>query len=185
MTTQSGRSIFLILGALAVFVALLFAPLPWPDFVASTRIVTHVDIAAPPATVFAYATTPANWPAWHPASRAVSGVIDRTPQPGEQVIEDIEVAGRRFQAAWTSVAVEAPRRWEFGGQAGGGGRANIVYTLNPSGTGTRFVRDLTYSGPNLLYALVNAVWIRGVMEADSAEAMARLKRGAEKRAAMP
>jgi uncharacterized protein YndB with AHSA1/START domain len=177
--------VLLILGAFTGLGALLFAPLPWPDFVASARIVTHVDIAAPPQAVFAYATTPANWPAWHPASRAVSGAIDHTPQPGEQVIEEIDVADRRFQTAWTSIAVDSPRRWEFGGQAGGGGRAHIVYTLEPSGTGTRFVRDLTYSGPNLFFALVNAVWIRGVMEADSAEATVRLKRGVEKRAAMP
>jgi len=178
------RGILVIVGTLAVLGA-LFVPLPWPDFIASTRIVTHVDIAAPPPAVFAYATTPASWPAWHPASRAVSGVIDSTPQPGEQVTENIEVAGRHFQAIWTSIAVDPPRRWEFGGQAAGGGRAHIVYTLTSTGSGTRFERDLTYGGPNLLFALVNAVWIRGVMETDSAEAMARLKRAAEKWAATP
>jgi polyketide cyclase/dehydrase/lipid transport protein len=79
--------------------------------------------------------------------------------------------------------VDPPRRWEFAGTAQEGGRARIVYTLAPAGTGTHFERDLTYRGPNLLFALVDAAWIRGVMEKESAEAMARLKRSAEKWAA--
>ena len=183
MAAPFGRSTFRVIGALIVLGVVLLAPVPWPDPIATTRIVTRIDIAAPPPVVFAYATTPANWPAWHPASRAVSGVVDHTPLQGERVIEEIEVAGRRFQTTWTSLGGDPPRRWEFAGHAAGGGRARIVYTLAPVGAGTRFERDLTYSGPNLFFALLNAVWIRGVMETDSAEAMTRLQRGAEKRAA--
>jgi uncharacterized protein YndB with AHSA1/START domain len=159
--------------------ALLFAPLPWPDSVAATRIVDSVDIAAPPERVFAYVTAPVNWPRWHPQSRAVSGVVDHTPQPGEKTIEEFEIAGRKGRATWTSIAVDPPRRWEFNGRGEGGGGAHIAYTLTPTAVGTHFERELVYRGPNLLFAIVDALQIRAVMEADSAEAVRRLKRAIE------
>jgi uncharacterized protein YndB with AHSA1/START domain len=159
--------------------ALLFAPLPWPDSVAATRIVDRADIAAPQERVFAYVTAPVNWPRWHPQSRAVSGVVDRTPQPGEKTIEEFEIAGRKGRATWTSIAVDPPRRWEFEGRGEGGGGAHIVYTLEPTAAGTHFERELVYRGPNLLFAIVDAVQIRAVMERDSAEAVRRLKQAIE------
>jgi len=170
--------VWLVVIAVAIG-ALLFAPLPWPDSIATTRIVDRIDILAPPERVFAYVTAPVNWPRWHPQSRAVSGVVDRTPQPGEKTIEDFEIAGRKGRATWISIAVDPPRRWEFGGQGEGGGGAHIVYTLTPTAAGTRFQRELVYRGPNLLFAIVNAFQIRAVMEADSTEAVRRLKRAIE------
>jgi uncharacterized protein YndB with AHSA1/START domain len=168
-----------IAAGVVALVALLFLPLPWPDALLATRIVNQVDIAAAPERVFAYVTAPVNWPRWHPQSRAVSGTIDRTPQPGEQTIEEFEIAGRKGHATWTSIAVDPPRRWEFAGQGEGGGGAHIVYALTPIAGGTHFERDLIYRGPNLLFALVNALQLRTVMEADSAEAAQRLKRAVE------
>jgi uncharacterized protein YndB with AHSA1/START domain len=165
--------------ALAVVAVVLFVPLPWPDALAATRIVSSADIAAPPERVFAYVTTPANWPRWHPQSRAVSGVVDRTPQPGEKTIEDFEIAGRKGRATWVSVAVDPPRRWEFEGRSDGGGGARIVYSLAPTTEGTRFERALVYRGPNLAFALLNALELRAVMQADSAEAVRRLKSAIE------
>jgi len=166
-------------GSLAVLAAALFAPLRWPDAVVATRVVNDADIAASPERVFAYVSAPVNWPRWHPQSRAVSGAVDRTPQPGEKTIEDFEIAGRRGRATWTSVAVDAPRRWEFEGSGEGGGGAHIVYTLSPIVNGTHFQRELTYRGPNLLFALVNALQLRKIMERDSAEAVRRLKQTVE------
>ena len=173
------RTVIWIAVAAVAIAVLLLAPLPWPDALVATRIVDAVDIGAPRERVFAYATAPANWPRWHPQSRAVSGVVDRTPQPGEQTIEDFEIAGRRGRATWTSLAVAPPSRWEFAGRGEGGGGARIVYTLAPTDRGTRFQRDLTYRGPNLLFALFDALEIRAVMRRDSATAVQRLKRAIE------
>lgn len=171
-------ALWIVLGILAA-AALLFAPLPWPDALLATRVVNSIDIAAPPERVFAYVTTPVNWPRWHPQSRAVSETIDRTPQPGEKTIEDFEIAGRAGRATWTSVAVDPPRRWEFAGHGENGGGARIVYTLTPIGRATHFERELVYRGPDLLFALFNTLKLRAVMEADSAEAVRRLKRAVE------
>ena len=167
--------IWIVVIAVAI-AALLLAPLPWPDSIAATRIVDSIDIAAPQERVFAYVTAPVNWPCWHPQSRAVSGVIERTPQPGEQTIEEFEIAGRKGHATWISTAVDPPRRWEFDGRGESGAGAHIVYTLTTAAAGTHFERELTYRGPNLLFAIVDALKIRAVMEHDSAEAVRRLKR---------
>jgi uncharacterized protein YndB with AHSA1/START domain len=170
---------------LAVFVLLLLAvaalliPLPWPASVVETHLVHAIDIAASADRVFNYVTTPANWPRWHPQSRAVKGVVDRTPRPGEQTVEEFEIAGRRGSATWTSDIVDAPRRWEFAGRNESGGGARIIYTLTPVAGGTHFERDIVYRGDNLLFAIVNALEIKSIMDADSAEALRRLKRAIE------
>lgn len=173
------RTLTWIAVAAVATAAVLLAPLPWPDALVATRIVDTVDIAAPPERVFAYATAPVNWPRWHPQSRAVSGVVDRTPEPGEKTIEDFEIAGRKGRATWTSIAVDPPRRWELAGRGEDGGGAHIVYTLAPTARGTRFERELIYRGPNLLFTFFDVLEIRAVMRRDSAIAVERLERAIE------
>ena len=93
-----------VLLAIVVLIAVLLVPLPWPDALVGGHVVNTVEIAAPPERVFAYVATPANWPRWHPASRAVRAVVDRTPAVGESVVETFEIAGRAPAAAasWPS-----------------------------------------------------------------------------------
>ncbi|MDO8631625.1 MAG: SRPBCC family protein [Phycisphaerales bacterium] len=121
---------FWLLAGVVVIAALLLLPLSWPDALVGSRIVNRIQIAAPPERVFAYIATPANWPRWHPASRRVRGVTDRTPAVGESVIETFEVAGRHGDATWATVELSPPRRWAISATSAGGG-ARIVYTLTP------------------------------------------------------
>jgi hypothetical protein len=58
--------------------------------------------------VFDYATTSANWPSWHPASRGVSGAIAHSAAPGERITEEIETGGRRWRTVWTVREREPP-----------------------------------------------------------------------------
>jgi len=173
------RLILWIAAGFVVCAALLFVPLPWPDAWLSGHIVNRIEVAAPPQRVFAYVATPANWPRWHPASRAVRGVVDRTPAVGQSVVETFEVAGRRDEATWTTIELNPPRRWAFAAASTGGGSARIVYTLTPKDGGTLFERDVTYRGPNLLFALLNTFKIRAVMESDSFKALENIKRDVE------
>ncbi len=172
------RRIAIALAVAAVVAALLLLPLPWPEPLVGGHLVDVADIAAPPERVFAYVATPANWPRWHPASRAVRGIVDRTPGVGESVIETFEIADRRGDATWTTLELDPPKRWAFEAKSGGGG-ARIVYTLTPTPTGTRFERDIHYNGTNLLFGIANALKIRAVMESDSARAVANVKRDVE------
>jgi uncharacterized protein YndB with AHSA1/START domain len=165
--------------ALAALAALLLLPLPWPESWLGSRVVNRIEIAAPPERVFAYVTTPANWPRWHPASRAVRGIVERTPKVGEEVVETFEIAGRRGDATWTAVELDPPRRWVITSGTPGGNYARIVYTLRATEGGTLWERDLTYRGPNLMFGLLNGLRVRPVMESDSARAQKNVKRELE------
>jgi uncharacterized protein YndB with AHSA1/START domain len=75
--------IWKITAGVAALIGLLVAPIAVP----SRTIVTTIDIAQPPDATFQYATTPANWPKWHPSSLAVAGAVDHSLEVGEEVRE--------------------------------------------------------------------------------------------------
>jgi len=60
-------------------------------------------------------TTAGNWPQWHPSSLDVSGAVDHSGLPGEQVTEQFLVAGRRGSVTWTVRERQAPYRWMING----------------------------------------------------------------------
>jgi hypothetical protein len=156
----------------AAIVGLALAPLPIDD---TTRIHTSVSIGRDPDVVFAYVTTPANWPKWHPSSLAVSGTTDHPLDLGEQVTEDFLVAGRRGRVVWTVVEREAPERWVIAGEVGGRPAGAVTYILETAGAGTRFDRELVYGSPTLLFAVLNRLGIWAKVERESTEAVRRLK----------
>ena len=160
----------LVVAAIGGVVAL--APLPIDD---TTRIHNVVSIDRDPAVVFAYITTPANWPKWHPSSLAVSGAVDHSLDLGEQVTEDFLVAGRRGRVVWTVVERDAPERWIIAGQVRGRPAGAVTYVLQSAGAGTRFDRELVYASPTLLFAVLNRLGIRAKVERESAEAVRLLK----------
>ena len=125
--------------------------------------------------MFAYVTTPANWPKWHPSSLSVRGAIDHPLELGEQVTEEFRVAGRPGRAVWTVLECEPPERWVIAGELRGRKAGVITYTLASVGAGTRFDRELVYGSPNLLFVLLNRLSVRATIEGESAEAARRLK----------
>jgi uncharacterized protein YndB with AHSA1/START domain len=138
-----------------------------------TRICNSIQIRRPIERVFDFITTPANWPQWHPASLSVSGNAGHSLLPGEEVTEEISVAGRRGQVTWSVRERSAPHRWVIDGTGKDGGRATITYTLTRDPAGTNFERELVYSMPNALLAILDWLIIRSRMKADSIEALQR------------
>jgi uncharacterized protein YndB with AHSA1/START domain len=147
-----------------------------------TRIYTTIRVEEPPERLFEYVTTSGNWPAWHPSSLGVSGATDHSLEPGEKVTEEYTVAGRRGRVIWTVREREAPRRWVIAGEVEGGGGGTITYSLTPDAGGTIFERDFVYTMPNALLALLDRLVLRRRVEAESAEALRRLKNVLERRA---
>ena len=94
-----------------------------------TRICNSIQIRQPIEQVFDFITTPANWPQWHPASVSVGGNADHSLLPGEEVTENISVAGHRGQVTWLVRERSKPHRWIIDGTGKDGGRATITYTL--------------------------------------------------------
>jgi uncharacterized protein YndB with AHSA1/START domain len=145
-----------------------------------TRIYTTTQINASAERVFEYVTTPGNWPEWHPSSLGVSGATNHSLEPGERVTEEFRVAGRRGRVEWTVREREAPRRWVIDGEVEAGGGGTIAYTLTPHAGTTTFEREFVYSMPNPLLRLLDRLVLRRRVEAESAEALRRLKEALEK-----
>jgi len=152
------------------------APLPFAD---RTRVANSIVIARQPDAVYAYVTTPANWPKWHPASLRVSGAIDHPLLPGEKVTEDYRVAGRSGQVVWTVAKRDVNREWVIEGEVDGQKAAVITYSLSPVAEGTRFQREFIYDSPNLLFSMFNRISIRERVEAESTQGVQNLKQQLE------
>jgi uncharacterized protein YndB with AHSA1/START domain len=140
-----------------------------------TRIYTSIIIHRPIEEVFAYVTTPGNWPAWHPSSLGVSGATDHPLANGETATEDFVVAGRRGHVTWTARNVESPRHWTIVGNPDGGGTSTIGYVLTPRVDGTVFERELDYAMPNAFLALLDRVILHRRVQTESVQAVSQLK----------
>jgi len=145
-----------------------------------TTIVTHAVIRRPLAEVFDYVTTPAHWLVWHPSSLGLRGATDHSLQIGEEVTEDFRVAGRRGSVTWKVIERQAPQRWAIRGLVAAGGSGTITYTLAPAAEGTAFRREFVYAMPNAFLALLDRWLVRRRIEAESAEAVRRLKQALER-----
>src|SRR4051794_5156285 len=104
-----------------------------------------IVIARPLAAVFDMATTGEHWPAWHPATKAVSGAVDHSIQMGEQLTEEARIAGRDGSAIWTCGERAPPHKLALEA-TGNSGRATfrLAYTFEPVEAGTQMTRELTY-----------------------------------------
>jgi hypothetical protein len=87
------------------------------------------------------------------------------------------------RVVWSVRERVAPRRWVIDGRVEGGGSGTITYTVTPHADGTTFERELVYTVPNPLLRLLDRLVLRRRIEADSAEALRRLKDVLERRAA--
>lgn len=169
-----------MVACVAAAIGVLFIPLP-RAFDLSTRIVTVVPIARESTAVFDYVTTPAHWPAWHPSSLSVSGATDHSLDIGERTTEEFRVAGRRGEVVWTVVERKRPEKWTIDGTIEGRPAGTVSYALTPDtdgedgNGGTEFERTFTYRSPTLWFALLNAVLLRAKIQAESDEAVDRLK----------
>jgi uncharacterized protein YndB with AHSA1/START domain len=146
-----------------------------------TRIVTEVGIRRPIGEVFDYVTTPANWPDWHPASRAVHGRAGHSLLPGEQVTEDFVVGGRAGRCVWEVTKREAPHLWKIAA-SNPQGEAEICYRLTARGGATVFERELTYEVSGAFFKILDVLLMRRRMGKESRAALQRLKERLERSA---
>src|SRR5262249_31912163 len=132
-----------------------------------------------PPKVFEFVTTPAHWLIWHPSSLGLHGATDHSLQVGEEVTEDFKVAGRRGSVTWKVIERNPSSRWAITGTVAGGGSGTITYTLQAVAEGTRFRREFVYAMPNAFARLLDRLFVRRRIEAESAEAVRRLKQALE------
>lgn len=167
------RAFLFVLAAIAVIAVLSLVPLP---FARETRVVDTVTLHQPPQVVYDFVTTPENWPRWHPASLAVQGATDHPLHVGEQVAEEFRLAGRHGIIHWTVVTADPPHEWRLEGEVNRRRAGTVHYTLvaDADGHGTRFTREFTYRTPNLLFLILDPIFIGPRMRAESSAAVQQL-----------
>ena len=144
-----------------------------------TTIVSEILIRKPAVVVFDYVTTPAHWLAWHPSSVALRGATDHSLGLGEEVTENLRVAGRAGSVTWKVTARERPTRWVIAGKVAAGGSGTITYTLRENSDGTAFRREFVYAMPNWFSDLLDRWFVRRRIAAESALALSRLQQALE------
>jgi len=146
-----------------------------------SRILSRIHLEAPPPEVYAYVTAPGHWPQWHPSSLGVRGALSSL-EVGQEVTEAFQVAGRKGEVVWRCTARQVPARWVIEGKiVGRSAGGTITYMLRPEGQGTHFEREFVYTMPTAFLRLLDTLVFRRRVEAESQEALRRLKARLESR----
>ncbi len=141
------------------------------------RVSHHFVADGPVDAVFDVVTTARFWPEWHPATRGVDGDVGQPARLGDQIIEHVTIAGAQGSGTWTVVEHDRPHHLALETDLAFG-HLRISYQLTTVGGGrTRFERDLDFPdlGPQ----------VGAVMEAQSAEGIARLARLVQRQVPAP
>ena len=108
--------------------------------------INTVFINRPIEEVFTFATTPKNWPRYHPNSLGVSGVTERSVQVGDVTRERASLMGRIGEGDWEVIRREEPHTvvWTIDNP---NFKAHLMYGFEAKEGGTQFTRTLSYSVP--------------------------------------
>lgn len=154
--------------------ALLLVPTSGSHVASTIRI--HREIA----DVFAFFTTPKNWPRWHPASISVAGATDHSLAAGEEVTEEFRMGAGKGRVVWRVTESNAPSLWRFmmryeGTPESGDARVTIAYSLRMDGQDMVFERNMQYQFNRLWLRVLDLLFIRRHMEQESQEALSNAK----------
>jgi Polyketide cyclase / dehydrase and lipid transport len=139
------------------------------------RVESEIEIHREPRRVFDYATAPALWHTWHPATVEVKEVPQRPLATGEKALEIISVLGRRDEALWTVTQCSAPELWAISTETPNG-IARIEYRIKPTPSGSAFHRTLEFRSRRAPWRLLDSTFTRWVLRRQSARALRNLKR---------
>jgi uncharacterized protein YndB with AHSA1/START domain len=126
-----------------------------------SRVASAVRIHRESADVFAFFTTPKNWPRWHPASISVAGATDHSLAAGEEVTEEFRMGSGKGRVVWRVTESNPPYLWRIEGTPeSGDARVTITYSLRMDGQDTLFERDMQYQFNRLWLRVLDLLFIR-------------------------
>src|SRR5207249_3243375 len=109
---------------------------------AVVAVENQVRIVGPLAAVFDLVTTARFWPRWHPASRAVAGVIERPYQLGDVIYERVSFGNKLVNFTWRVAEHVRPQRVVLQAEIAD---ARISYSFAAEGPAVLFTRVLHYN----------------------------------------
>ena len=97
-----------------------------------------IEIAAPPAEVWAVVMDPNRFGDWVTAHKKVYDAPSGELSEGDSFRQKLRVTGPSFKVKWTVVEAEEPSLAVWEGKGPGGSRADVRYELTETNGGTRF-----------------------------------------------
>jgi uncharacterized protein YndB with AHSA1/START domain len=146
----------------------------------STRIYNAIVVACSVERVFDYATTPAQWPQWHPSSLKLYGDAAHSLERGEKFEEDVRAGGRKGHLKWNVLERKPAQQWIAEAQVDNGASLVLTYKVSAHEGGCLFERELSYQLPNAFLRVLNKLILQRRIERESAESLAHLKAVLEK-----
>lgn len=99
-------------------------------------VVSEIEIAAPPETVWAVVMDPHRLEDWVTTHHSLAADAPSQLSQGSTFKQTLKVGGPKFEVTWKVVEAERPRRVEWDGDGPAGSSAGVVYELEPSGSGS-------------------------------------------------
>ena len=143
-----------------------------------SQVKTSIEIAAPPAVVFAKILDPEHLGDWVTIHRSVKVTTPTADTEGAEMEQVLSLRGVSVTIRWKLVAVEAPHRAEWKGRGPAGSGARIIYALSgPEAGPTRFDYTNEFTAPGgVIGAAASRVVVGGVSEREAQASLAKLKR---------
>lgn len=132
----------------------------------------QVRIAGRIEPIFDLATSARYWPQWHPASRAVAGVLQRPYLLGDVIHERAEFLGHVVNVTWRIAEHRRPTHVVL--QATNA-TARIVYAFQPEQDAVLFTRSLNYDAEILRAVFSDEKKLHELMAQQSQHSLQKLK----------
>ena len=148
----------------------------------TVEMLHEIEIARSPEAVYSYVTQPSCWHEWHPNSKSARAEVE-TLSVGDCFDEVIELQPlaplpwtMRRQTRYRVLEADPGRHWRVRGETRDGW-LEIDYRLDPTHSGTRFLRGLSFAAGGATALLVPLLARR--MRSVSMLALQNLKRRLE------
>jgi hypothetical protein len=136
------------------------------------EVTNSIVIGGIPGPVFDLVTTARFWPQWHPATKAVYGVVERPYLLNDVVREQGVAMSVPFDTVWRITEHDRPRSINMYSAVTG---VTITYTFEANPGGTLMTRKVRFEDAKMPPVFPSVSACEQAMSAESARALAQLK----------
>lgn len=144
------------------------------------RVERRIEIAAAPERLYELVMDPHRLDDWVTIHAGLEDAPRGELEQGSQLTQHLRLAGQRVHVRWTVVEADKPRRVEWEGRGPVRSRARVVYSLEPTDTGTCFRYVNEYHAPGGPLGRLAGRVLAGMSEREADRSLERLKELAER-----
>jgi carbon monoxide dehydrogenase subunit G len=139
------------------------------------KVERTIEINAPAKEVYDVVMDPSRLSDWVTIHDHLEDAPNGQLKRGSKLTQSLKLAGRRFKVRWTVVENDPCRRVAWEGRGPVGSHAQVVYTFDENGQGTRFSYMNKYDLPGGVVGRVAGRAVSRVTEKELDGSLRRLK----------